>query len=119
MERDSRFKRRVETIRKQRKRGSKDPGGADKTSSETKRPTIRTAMYTVGSSFCSIDDSFLRDSFLPQMRMCVTLATDLLTSSQPLRMHVSKVVVATSKSKDSVQSLSKLNQSTIGIVKSL
>jgi hypothetical protein len=64
MERDSRFKRRVETIRKQQKRGSKDPRDTDKTSSETKGPTIRTAMYTVGSSYCSVDDSFLRDSFL-------------------------------------------------------
>ena len=64
LERDFRFKRRVEAIRKQQKKGSQDPKDTDKTSSETKGPTIRAAMYTVGSSYCSADDSLLKDSFL-------------------------------------------------------
>jgi hypothetical protein len=67
MERDFRFMRRVEAIRKHEKNGSKDPRHTNK------EPSImREAMYTVGSSYCRLEvpkmaswklkDSFLRDS---------------------------------------------------------
>jgi reverse transcriptase-like protein/Pol polyprotein/gag-pre-integrase-like protein len=61
LEKDFRFKRRVEAIRRSQKKDSKD---TNKTSTETKGPTVRAAMYTIGSSYCSTDDSLLRDSFL-------------------------------------------------------
>jgi hypothetical protein len=95
----------------------------DKTSSETKGPTIRAAMYTVGSSYCSADDSFLRDSFLLDSgsEAVVCNSRDRVIDLRPvppdayLKGGVGYVKI---ERFGTVQLLSNLNQSTKGIVKS-